>query len=144
MKKDIQKYKKDWFIELKLENLPISSYLVRKSLLAAITELKPILKGKVLDLACGVMPYKEFLMSDRIENYIGIDLEGSAYHHDVKPDFYWNGTEIPMEDSSVDFVLATEFLEHYFDTAAVLKEINRVLKPGGIFFFTVPNIWPLH
>jgi SAM-dependent methyltransferase len=26
----------------------------------------------------------------------------------------------------------------------VLKEIKRVLKPGGTFFFTVPAVWPLH
>ena len=144
MKKDIEKIIKDWFIDLKPEILPVSVYIIRRSLLAAVNELKPKLKGKVLDLACGIMPYKEHLMSDEIENYIGVDLKPSEYHHDVKPDFYWNGTEIPLEDSSVDFVLATEFLEHYFDTATILKEIKRVLKPGGVFFFTVPGIWPLH
>lgn len=141
---DIEKCKKDWFIDLKIEKLPLSVYLVRKSLLSAVAELKPKLSGKVLDLACGIMPYKEFVMSDKIEDYIGVDLEPTEYHHDVKPDLYWDGIKIPLEDSSVDFVLATEFLEHYFDTTSVLKEIKRVLKPGGIFFFTVPGIWPLH
>ncbi|MCG9793900.1 class I SAM-dependent methyltransferase [Flavobacterium algicola] len=144
MRKDINKYKKDWFIELSSKKLPISTYLVRRSLLAAVTELKPLLHGKVLDLACGIMPYKDFLMSESIEQYIGVDLEPTEYHHDVKPDLYWNGSEIPLPDASVDFVLATEFLEHYFDTAMVLKEVKRVLKPGGVFFFTVPSIWPLH
>ena len=144
MKKDIKKYKKEWFIDLKIGVLPLSVYIIRKSLLGAVTELKPKLNGKVLDLACGIMPYKEFLMSDKIKEYIGVDLEPSQYHHEVKPDFYWNGVDIPLEDSSVDFVLATEFLEHYFDTDIVLNEIKRVLKPGGVFFFTVPAIWPLH
>lgn len=144
MRKDINKYKTDWFLELSIKKLPISTYLVRRSLLAAVTELKPMLHGKVLDLACGIMPYKEFLMSDNIEQYIGVDLEPTEYHHDVKPDLYWNGSEIPLPDASVDFVFATEFLEHYFDTAMVLKEIKRVLKPEGTFFFTVPAVWPLH
>ena len=144
MKKDIEKIIKDRFIDLKPEILSISDFIIRRSLLAAVNELKPKLKGKVLDLACGIMPYKDYLMSDKIENYIGIDLESSEYHHEVKPDFYWNGSEIPLADSSVDFVLATEFLEHYFDTTIILKEIKRVLKPGGVFFFTVPGIWPLH
>lgn len=141
---NIEQYISDWFIDLDPEKLPISYFVIRKSLLAAVTELKPMLGGKVLDLGCGVMPYREYLMSDAIEKYIGIDLEPTEYHYHIKPDFYWNGIEIPMENSSVDFVLATEFLEHYFDTAAVLKEIKRVLKPGGMFFFTVPGIWPLH
>jgi ubiquinone/menaquinone biosynthesis C-methylase UbiE len=44
-----------------------------------------------------------------------------------------------MDDESVDFVLATEFLEHYFDTEKILVEIKRVLKPGGVLF-SVPNV----
>jgi len=141
---NVEKYITDWFIDLKPEKMPVSFYIIRKSWLGAVTELKPKLKGKVLDLACGVMPYKKYLLSDKVEDYIGIDLEPTEYHHAVKPDFYWNGVDIPLENASVDFVLATEFLEHYFDTAVILKEIKRVLKPGGVFFFTVPGIWPLH
>jgi SAM-dependent methyltransferase len=90
------------------------------------------------------MPYKQFLMNDKINKYIGVDLQPTEYHNTVKPDYYWDGKTIPLENGSVDFVLATEFLEHYFDTASILKEVNRVLKPGGILFFTVPSIWPLH
>ncbi|PZX92467.1 class I SAM-dependent methyltransferase [Flavobacterium aquariorum] len=144
MIKNIDKYKRDWFIDLKLDVLPISFYIIRKSLLAAVTELRPKLHGNVLDLACGVMPYKEFLKNDLIEEYIGIDLEPTEYHNDVKPDYYWDGNKIPLDDASVNFVIATELLEHYFDTNHILKEIKRVLKPGGTFFFTVPSVWPLH
>jgi len=56
----------DWdpFINLKVDKMLISFYLIRKSLLAAVSELKPIIHGSVLDLACGIMPYKEFLKSD--------------------------------------------------------------------------------
>ena len=144
MLKDTEKYKSDWFINLKPDKMPLSFYIIRKSLLSAVTELKPKLYGSVLDLACGVMPYKEFLNSGLIEEYIGIDLEPTEYHHVVKPDLYWDGKRIPLDDASVNFVIATEFLEHYFDTKHILQEINRVLKPGGTFFFTVPNVWPLH
>lgn len=139
-----QKIIKDQFIDLKAENLPISYYIIRKSLLSAVSELKPIIKGKVLDLACGLMPYKEYLMNDSVEEYIGVDLEPTEYHNLEKPDFYWDGQKIPFEAETFDFVIATEFLEHYFDTSSILKEIQRVLKPGGTFFFTVPNVWPLH
>lgn len=144
MVKNVEKYINDWFINLKLDKMLISFYFIRKSLLAAVSELKPNIHGTVLDLACGVMPYKEYLMSDKIVNYIGIDLEPTDYHHDVKPDYYWDGKNIPLDDASVNFVIATEFLEHYFATSHILTEIKRVLKPGGTFFFTVPNIWPLH
>ncbi|GGG53183.1 methyltransferase domain-containing protein [Bizionia arctica] len=134
----------DLFINLNKEKLPLSFYLIRKSLLEAVKEVKPFLHGDVLDLACGILPYKNFLMNDKINKYIGVDLEPTEYHNSVKPDYYWDGKTIPLGDASVDFVLATEFLEHYFDTSSILTEINRVLKPGGILFFTVPSVWPLH
>lgn len=141
---NVDKYISDCFINLNPKKLSFSGYIIRKSLLDAVNELKPILHGKVLDLACGVLPYKNHLMNHKITDYIGIDLKPTEYHHHVKPDYYWDGERIPLEDNSVDFVLATEFLEHYFDTALILREIKRVLKPNGIFFFTVPSIWPLH
>lgn len=144
MTNDVKKYKDDWFIKLKSQNMRISFYVIRKSLLKAVTELKPRLHGVVVDLACGVMPYKEYLQSDSIDRYIGIDIEPTEYHNQVKPDYYWDGKKIPLDDASVNFVIATEFLEHYFDTNHVLNEIQRVLKPGGTFFFTVPSVWPLH
>jgi SAM-dependent methyltransferase len=144
MVNNVEKYISDWFINLKSDKMLISFYIIRKSLLEAITELKPKLHGVVIDLACGVMPYKEYLFNNSIENYIGIDLEPTEYHNQVKPDYYWDGKNIPLNDASVNFVVATEFLEHYFDTALILKEINRVLKPGGILFFTVPSVWPIH
>jgi SAM-dependent methyltransferase len=144
MVNNVEKYISDWFINLKPDKMLISFYIIRKSLLAAVTELKPKLHGSVLDLACGVMPYKELLKSSAVKEYIGIDLEPTEYHHDVKPDYYWDGKNIPLDDASVNFVIATEFLEHYFDTTHILKEIKRVLKPGGTFFFTVPSVWPLH
>lgn len=139
-----KKYIEDWFINLNSNKMLLSFYLIRKSLLNAVIELKPIIHGRVLDLACGVMPYKDFLDNSNIEAYIGVDLEPTEYHNAIKPDYYWDGKKIPLDDASVNFVIATEFLEHYFDTNHILKEINRVLKPGGTFFFTVPNVWPLH
>jgi len=144
MKSSVENYISDWFIDLKPKMMLPSFYIIRRALLSAVSELKPKLKGIVVDLGCGVMPYKSFLMSDNITEYIGIDLEPTEYHHDVKPDLFWNGKEIPLKDSTVDFLMATEFLEHYFDTSHILKEIKRVLKPGGVFFFTVPSVWPLH
>jgi SAM-dependent methyltransferase len=40
--------------------------------------------------------------------------------------------------------MATEVLEHCPEPEAVLREVARVLKPKGTFFFTVPFLWPLH
>ena len=141
---DVNKYIKDWFINLSLDKIPPSLFVIRKSLLKSIDELKPNIKGDVLDLGCGVMPYKDYLKNPHIKNYIGIDINNSLYHNLVEPDLFWDGVNIPLEDSSCDYVIATEFLEHYYDTTHILSEIKRVLKKDGKLFFTVPSIWPIH
>src|SRR5690606_18508018 len=51
---------------------------------------------------------------------------------------------MPFEDSTYQTIMATEVLEHCPEPEIVLKEIYRILKPGGVFFFTVPFLWNLH
>jgi SAM-dependent methyltransferase len=48
---------------------------------------------------------------------------------------------VPLPDDSVDLVLCLEVLEHFvFDPMHALKEINRILKPGGTLFLSTPNL----
>ena len=42
------------------------------------------------------------------------------------------------KDSTFDLVLTSETLEHVPDIDRALREIHRVLKPGGLHVFTVP------
>lgn len=52
---------------------------------------------------------------------------------------------IPFNDSSFDVVLLTETLEHFnFHPQGVFKEIFRVLKMGGVFIITTPNLFRLN
>ncbi|MEZ4890031.1 MAG: class I SAM-dependent methyltransferase [Crocinitomicaceae bacterium] len=142
---ELHKYKQTRFIDPELKHLGYAYYTIRKSIFNAVLKLKKEIKGNVCDLGCGIMPYKEFLLENKgITNYIGIDLYNSEYEEAVKPDLYWDGITIPLEDDSCDYVIATEFLEHYHSTEHILKEIHRVLKKDGCFFFTVPCVWEIH
>jgi SAM-dependent methyltransferase len=47
-------------------------------------------------------------------------------------------TDIPVQDALFDAVLCSEVLEHVSDPVPVLKELNRVLKPGGTLIITAP------
>ena len=44
------------------------------------------------------------------------------------------------DDDSIDFVICTEVVEHLYNPAHVLKEIARVLRPGGRLYLTTNNV----
>lgn len=52
----------------------------------------------------------------------------------------WNADTdiIPYESESISIIYAYHFLEHVIDPIALLKECQRVLKPGGLINIVVP------
>jgi SAM-dependent methyltransferase len=53
---------------------------------------------------------------------------------------------LPYADDTFDLVLATDVIEHVDDHYAAVREIRRVLKPGGYALITVPafrSLWGL-
>lgn len=123
-------------------------YSPRTAILESVTVESKSFYGTVLDVGCGFMPYKKIIEANpEVKKYIGMDFEPTAagiYNVRVEPDLKWDGREIPLEDESIDCVMATEFLEHYAQPENVLREIRRVLKPNGKIFATVPFVWNLH
>jgi SAM-dependent methyltransferase len=47
------------------------------------------------------------------------------------------GEEIPVRSESVELVICCNVLDHASDPTAILREIHRVLKPNGMFYFDV-------
>ncbi|MGH9050780.1 MAG: methyltransferase domain-containing protein [Acidimicrobiia bacterium] len=45
----------------------------------------------------------------------------------------------PIDDASVDFVIANHLLEHVEDPVTALCEFQRVLRPGGVMYLAVPD-----
>lgn len=53
-----------------------------------------------------------------------------------------NAYKLPFVDNSFDHIICSEVLEHLEDYSLAIKEIQRILKPGGIFALSVPRFWP--
>jgi SAM-dependent methyltransferase len=51
-------------------------------------------------------------------------------------------TQLTFESGTFDVVITSDVLEHVPDIRSAFREISRVLKPGGIHVFTIPNDWP--
>lgn len=133
------------FINLKLSRDNLESYIIRSEILNAISSSIPLFSGKLLDSGCGSMPYRNLILSNSaVTNYIGLDIESGLNYEDTKPDYLWDGKKMPFDDATFEVVISTEVLEHVSDPNAYLTEVKRVLKPGGLFFFTVPFLMSLH
>lgn len=96
------------------------------------------LTGCVLDLGCGIGD-----MLNYRANTVGLDINPlnvefckkrklNAYI--MEPDL------IPFNDETFDSVLLDNVLEHIKSPVSLLKEIKRVLKPGGLLVIGVPGI----
>lgn len=51
----------------------------------------------------------------------------------------YDGHSLPIPSESIDIVMSFEVMEHVTDECQALREIYRVLKPGGEMILSVPN-----
>ena len=63
---------------------------------------------------------------------------------DVQPDVVWNIEQLPFPfpDNYFDEIIAKDIIEHlpYSKVRPVLKELHRILKPGGKIYIQVPDL----
>jgi 2-polyprenyl-6-hydroxyphenyl methylase / 3-demethylubiquinone-9 3-methyltransferase len=102
---------------------------------------------RVLDLGCGGGFVSEALVHSGLE-VCGIDpsepsLMAARVHalqSGLEIDYRLGyGEHLPLTDSSFDAVCCLDALEHVTDLGAVLSEVARVLRPGGVFIYDTIN-----
>jgi SAM-dependent methyltransferase len=98
---------------------------------------------RVLDLGCGAGRFVAALQAAGADP-VGVELAEAALERaranapgaDLRR--LADDGSIPLEHGSVDLVWCSEVLEHVGDTAHLLLEVRRVLRPGGRLLVTVP------
>lgn len=98
----------------------------------------------VLDCGCGMGVYLMMMGRLRRLNLIGVDGDRERLRWAEREQVPANLSEVdihqmPFADASFDKVLMSEVLEHLQDDRRALREIWRILKPGGILAISVPH-----
>jgi ubiquinone/menaquinone biosynthesis C-methylase UbiE len=105
----------------------------------------PLFDGcRILELGCGTGAFwsgrenaighnSSLVLSDFSEGMVQIAKDrflGCGNIHTMQIDIQ----DIPFEDNRFDFVIANSMLYHVPDLQKAIREVHRVLKPGGVFF----------
>jgi len=102
--------------------------------------LKQYSHGRLIDLGCGDLPFRD-LLAQQVESYESLDFFprnsqvtyiGDIQHMDMVP------------SNTYDTAICLEVLEHVADPFLAVREIQRVLKIGGVLIVSVPHLSRLH
>jgi SAM-dependent methyltransferase len=98
------------------------------------------LQGRVIDLGSGYAPFRRYMPAE-VTSYDTLDysrdLPDLTYVSDLQ-----SMPEIP--DGAYDAGLCLEVLEHLPEPLQALREIHRILRPGGVLLLSVPHLSRLH
>lgn len=104
---------------------------------------------RVMDLGCGTGDSSHFF---RRKNpgvtWVGLDVKQSPEVKARKRTdaifVTFDGIHIPLESNSFDLIYCRQTLEHVRYPMALLREVHRVLKPGGYLVGSTSNLEPYH
>jgi SAM-dependent methyltransferase len=98
--------------------------------------------ARILDAGAGEGQYQPHFHRHR---YVGVDLGiGDSAWNYTSLDCLADLERLPFRDASFEAALNIVTLEHVKRPGAVLAEIGRVLKPGGVLLLVAPHEWEEH
>jgi 2-polyprenyl-3-methyl-5-hydroxy-6-metoxy-1,4-benzoquinol methylase len=119
------------------------NYVFQRSLLAYVEAAK-LVSGRVLEIGTG-SGYGIEVISPAAESFLTIDKFDTSAKEKIKghDNVSFKQMNVPpltgLEDNSFDFVISFQVIEHIKKDHDYVKEIHRVLKPGGKMIITTPN-----
>jgi len=92
--------------------------------------------GLLIDLGAGEQVYRTLLSSTGFD-YVSVDTSGAV-------DLLADAHRLPFASSSAEVVVAISLLEHVYDPFIAMREVARVLRPGGTVLGSVALTEPFH
>jgi SAM-dependent methyltransferase len=97
-------------------------------------------RGVLADVGCGIGRFRGFV-PDIATEYVGVDV---VRHSTFPADARFAGADldreaIPIPSATADVVVSIETIEHLENPRALVREMTRILKPGGWLLVTTPN-----
>jgi SAM-dependent methyltransferase len=123
------------------ENLILPDFIDRR-LDEIVAGFEPYRRaGRLLDVGCGA---GTFLRAAKRAGWeaVGVEVSATAVEHNRAAGFEVFAGELEAArypEGHFDVVVASEVLEHVAGPRAMLREILRVLRPGGLLWATTPN-----
>jgi SAM-dependent methyltransferase len=98
--------------------------------------------GTLVDIGCGEKPYAR-MTQGLVTKHVGVD-HPDTEHARGNIDVFATAYETTLPDASADTVLCTVVLEHLERPQDAVREMYRILKPGGCVILSAPFFWHLH
>lgn len=96
----------------------------------------------LLDVGCGTSAAFLKAISPNLKQGFGVDFKvDDAQFNNIQTTQLRFDNKLPFDDASFDVVTMLAVLEHIEKEQEILKEIYRVLVPGGKLIITVPSVW---
>lgn len=139
-------YERYWKKDFEKEGVATSPPLwEEKNLRRIIGVVEPYCQGNVLDIGCGDGTFTSHLNKlSKVKRVTGVDISQTAISQAKKkyPEIEFevvSAIALPFSKETFDFVTMVELVEHIIDTEQMLKETNKVLKPGGCLLITTTD-----
>jgi cyclopropane fatty-acyl-phospholipid synthase-like methyltransferase len=118
--------------------------VIQRAVLARTASLGLPPGARVLDAPCGGAAALTLALHEKGFTAIGADLDAEAKNKlgDAFVEANLDG-KLPWAEQTFDAVFSTEGIEHLENHYSFLREVNRILKPGGVLLLTTPNITAL-